>query len=363
MIRIRKGTVTEILRADHTVQELRVDVEGASEKAVAYPQLTGAVSPGCEVLLNTTAVALSLGSGGAHFVIANLSAPERGLSPGPGHIMKLNYTPLQCRVLSCEEQDSPHHETMKHADTLRGAPVVCATLHSMVAPVAAAIHELTNGKARTAYVMTDAACLALPFSRTVKQLKEKGLLIGTATYGQALGGDADCVNKFTALLACRHILGADIIIAAMGVGSIGTGTPLGHSAMEQAELLNAAAALHGAPLALPRMSFADPRPRHQGISHHTLSALAIATFVNAALPLPLLPPVQAAQIKRQIADYNLAEKFHIQEFDGAIAAQALQKHGLRITTMGRTPDQDPAFFLACGAAAHAAVQLLRATAD
>ena len=357
MIRIRKGIVTQILSAGDAVVELRVDVEGREWKAVAYPQLTGAVAPGDAVVVNTSAVELGLGSGGAHFVMANLSAPERNFAHTPGHIMKLNYTPLQCKVLSVEEPDSPHHETMKAAQSLEGAPVIAATLHSLVAPTAAAIHDLSGGAVRVAYVMSDAACLALPFSRTIRTLCEKGLLCGTATFGQAFGGNVEAVNKFTALLAARHVLGAHIIIAAMGVGSIGTGTPLGHSAMEQAELLNAAAALHGAPVALPRISFADPRPRHQGISHHTLAALAAATLAPATLPLPSLDPDQSDQILAQIHSAGLDKKHCVVEHDGQIALDALRNHDLSITTMGRTPDQDRAFFLACGAAARAALML------
>lgn len=357
MIRIRKATVTRIVREDDTVQELLVDISGLEGKAIAYKQLTGGLEAGEQALLNTTAVDLALGSGGSHFVIAGLRAPERDLPPGPGHIMKLNYTPLQCRVLSCEEPGSPHREKMKAARSLLGAPVVCGTLHSMVAPVAAAVHELTNGRARVAYVMTDAACLPLPFSRSVKQLKHKGLLAGAVSYGQAFGGDLECVNKFTAMLACRHALGADIIIAAMGVGSIGMDAPLAHTGMEQGELVNAAAALGGAPVALTRMSFADPRPRHQGISHHTLSALQVAAFARAHLPLPVLPPEQAERVRAQLTGHGLDSKLDICEYDGQIAIDALHKHGLRVTTMGRGPEQDPAFFLACGAAARAAAQI------
>ena len=358
MIRIRQGIVDEIRYEDNAVAELSVTCEGVRVRAVAYPRLTGPVSPGDRVLLNTTATALGLGSGGIHFVMAGLDRLDRDLPQSPGHIMKLNYTPMQGRVLSVEEPDSPHHEAIRDFDTLGGMPVIAGSLHSMLAPVCAAVHELSQGRVRVVYMMTDAACLPMGFSRTVRDLRKKALLHGTVTCGQAFGGDAQAVNKFTGLMAARVALDADLVVAAMGVGSVGTGTPMGHGAMEQGEILNAAGALGGRPVALPRISFADKRPRHQGISHHTLSALGTAAHVSAILPLPVMESEWAAHVRAQLEDSGLMKRFDVREYDGAVATGALDKHGLRITTMGRGPEADPEFFLACGAAARAAIDLL-----
>jgi len=175
--------------------------------------------------------------------------------------MKLNYTPLQAKVRSVEEPDSPHHEIIADFKSMGGVPVVAGTLHSMLAPVCAAVRLLAGEAVRIVYVMTDAACLPLAFSRTVKTLKEKGLLDGTVTYGHAFGGDLEAVNKYTALIAARKILGADVIVATPGVGIIGTGTEYGHTGLEQGEITNAAAVLGGAPVGLLRISFADQRER------------------------------------------------------------------------------------------------------
>ena len=59
----------------------------------------------------------------------------------------------------------------------------------------------------------------------------------------------------------------------MGPGVVGTSSPLGTTALEVAGILDAAAALGGDPIAVLRMSDGDPRPRHQGVSHHSRTAL------------------------------------------------------------------------------------------
>lgn len=358
MIRIREGVVVRVARDAGAVVELVVSCEGGEARAVAYPELTGSVAPGQRVLLNTTAVAMNLGSGGSHFVMAVLDGGALDPPDAPGHIMKLNYTPLQCRVLSAEEPDSPHHDALGGVPHLGGMPVIVGTLHSMVAPVCAALRELAGPDLRVAYIMSDAACLPLAFSRNSAALKQKELLCGTITFGQAFGGDLEAVNKFSALAAARTVLRADVAVAAMGVGVVGTDTALGHGAMEQGEITNAAARLGGAPVAVLRIGFADKRPRHNGVSHHSLTALSVSAIERVIVPVPELPPGQAALVRGQLETARIAARHSVQVHDGAVAIEALKKYDLRITTMGRGPDDDPAFFLACGAAARAAFELI-----
>lgn len=133
MISWRKGRVTKVLQSQEDLQELAVEYEGISGLAWNYTGLTGRAEPGDEVYLNTGAVELGLGSGGYHFVVANLSRlPERQL--GPGHIMKLRYTPFQLKVLSAEEEASPCRAEITGFTSLKGIPVIVGTLHSMLAP-------------------------------------------------------------------------------------------------------------------------------------------------------------------------------------------------------------------------------------
>src|SRR5687768_18591050 len=91
----RSGRVTEILSERAGLQRVRAaTAPTARERAYVLTQLTGAVAIGDEVVMNTTAVELGLGTGGWHVVHWNLSRRELD-QPGPGHIMKVRYTSLQ----------------------------------------------------------------------------------------------------------------------------------------------------------------------------------------------------------------------------------------------------------------------------
>ena len=69
LIEKRHGVVTDILQSRPGYMELKVMVSDREEKAIAYTDLVGSVECGDEVVLNTTAVSLGLGTGGFHFVI------------------------------------------------------------------------------------------------------------------------------------------------------------------------------------------------------------------------------------------------------------------------------------------------------
>lgn len=107
VIRWRKGTVEGIRREWPGAVELNVSIgDDGTHRALAYPELVGRPEPGDTVLLNTTALAMGLGTGGYAMVVA---IPDR-LPPdpsGPGHLVKARYTPLQATVLGADEQDSP----------------------------------------------------------------------------------------------------------------------------------------------------------------------------------------------------------------------------------------------------------------
>ena len=70
MIRWRKGEVVRIRREWPGAVELDVTVPEGECKALAYPPLVGRPQPGDEVLLNTTALAMGLGTGGYAMVVA-----------------------------------------------------------------------------------------------------------------------------------------------------------------------------------------------------------------------------------------------------------------------------------------------------
>ena len=111
-------------------------VAGRTVRALAYPELTGLPEPGDRVLLNTSALDLGLGTGGYALVVA---IPDRlpADPPGPGHLMKARYTPLQACVQGADEQGSAFHEVLRDADDLGGMPVVVADLHSALPAILA----------------------------------------------------------------------------------------------------------------------------------------------------------------------------------------------------------------------------------
>jgi hypothetical protein len=94
-------------------------------RALAYTDLVGDPAPGDALLLNVSALARGLGTGGYALVVGPASEATRlpaDPAPGPGHLVKARYTPLQTMVLGVDEQESPHHATLADADSLDGMP-------------------------------------------------------------------------------------------------------------------------------------------------------------------------------------------------------------------------------------------------
>ncbi len=210
MIRIRKAIIKKIIRQDDTVDEAWVDLEGKEQKVINYRRMSGPLHEGDEVLLNTTAVYKKLGTGGAHFVIANLNMETMDV-PEPGHIMKMRYTPQQVKCLAVEEEDSPFHDVFDDSYGLDNMPVVIAELHSMLPAIAVAIRQKCP-EAKIIYLMTDGGALPISYSRIVKQLKQEKILDETVTIGHAFGGDYEAINIYSGLLAAKEAAGADVVI-------------------------------------------------------------------------------------------------------------------------------------------------------
>ena len=328
----RTATVTELLEERAGLQRVATELG----KAYVLTQLTGTVAVGDRVVLNTTAVELGLGTGGWHVVHWNTARDEL-VEPGPGHIMKLRYTSLQVDTGSTEEHD-PSTDARLH-----GMPVVVGGLHSQVPGVAAAIRALAPG-ARIAYVMTDGAALPIVISDLVAAMTAAGLIDATITAGHAFGGDWEAVSVPSALALARHVAHADVAIVAMGPGVVGTASPLGTTALEVAGVLDAAAALGGHPVAVLRMSDGDPRERHRGVSHHSRTALDLArSSVLVAAPA---------------AGLFTHPRHDVRVVEGPELAPMFASLGLRVTTMGRLPADDPLFFSATASAGALAASLL-----
>ncbi|MFN3652763.1 MAG: DUF3866 family protein [Armatimonadota bacterium] len=322
--------------------EWDVEVEGRAARAVAYTGLVPALQPGDRVLLNTTALALSLGTGGVHFVIARLEGePGAGSFPGreAGHLLKLRYTPLQMRVCSVEEEVSPHRQALERFTGLERMPVLAAELHSQAAAAVLAARWAVPGL-RVALLQLDTAALPFGFSRLAARLRSDGHLCASVTVGQGFGGDLEAVNVYSGLAAAKAAADAELVVVSQGPGNAGTGTEYGFSGLGLAEALHACDTLGGAALLLPRLSMADPRPRHQGLSHHTRTLLR-------CLRVPVRVPVPAGlepALARELAAW------HCVETDAAPAMAALEPYRAELRTMGRTLEQDELFFRAAAAA-------------
>ncbi len=319
--------------------------------------MTGNVSIGDRVILNTTAIELGLGTGGYHFVIYNKKHTTQNLTNDLGHIMKLRYTPLQFKCLAAEEQDSKYHELFKNFKSLNNSIYIVGTLHSMLAPIASAIKRL-RPELNITYVMTDAGSLPLHFSKTVKLLKDKKIIRNTITVGHAFGGDLECVNIYTGIIASKIIANSDITIITMGPGIVGTDTKFGFSGIEQGYIIDAVNNLGGISVAVPRISFADKRERHKGISHHTLTILNDIVNTKTNLAFPIVHKDYAEFIDTQIKANGLNERHNIVFENGSDVIDALNYFDIEVKTMGRSYHDDEVFFLTLGAAAKASVKLL-----
>lgn len=360
------ATVTRVIAQAEGVQRLAVrDSSGEpfEHPAVCYVALTGSCAAGDRVLVNTTGVDLGLGTGSLHFVVARATAggepaADAVSAPSGGHVMKLRYTPMQLDVLSVEEPASPHASTMRCATDARGLPVVCCALHSQIVHAAAAVKR-ADPRARVAYVMTDGASLPLALSQLVRDCASAGLLDVTITAGQAFGGELEAVNLHSGLLAARHVAHADVALVAIGPGVVGTATPFGHGGVAQGEAVNAAACVRAEPVVAVRMSFADPRPRHTPVSHHTLTALSRVALAPARVALPALPPEQASAVERALTCAGVWDR-HTAEATSVTSQELPDTCGVTVSTMGRSPADDPAFFAAAAAAGEVAARLARA---
>ena len=157
------------------------------------------------------------------------------------------------------------------------------------------------------------------------------------------------------LLAARHVLGAELAVVTQGPGNLGTGTRWGFSGVAAGEAVNAAAVLGGRPVASLRVSEADPRERHRGVSHHSLTAYGRVALARADVVVPDLPGEFGAPVAarpRPLAARHDLVRVSVAGLDEALAACPVP-----LSTMGRGLDDDPAYFLAAAAAGRHAAAL------
>jgi hypothetical protein len=198
--------------------------------------------------------------------------------------------------------------------------------------------------------MTDGAALPAAFSRQVEDLRASELLDDTITCGQAFGGDLEAVNVFSGLLAARAIADADVAVVGDGPGKVGTATRWGASDVASGMSLNATGILDGRPIAALRLNFADPSYRHHGVSPHSLTVLQDVALVPVHVAVPRLPEEQRRVVWETLKEARLEERHQLVESAGEPALDLLEERGLQPESMGRGLREEPALFLAAGAA-------------
>ncbi len=368
MIRWSEAVVSALGQRRSGAVELTVRLaeHGDAVPALAYTDVVGQPQVGDRCLVNTNALARGLGTGGLALVVA---LPDRLPAPveEPGHLVKARYTPLQAMVLGVDDQESPHHDLLREADDLAGMPVVAADLHSSLPAVLAGVRAEAP-ELRVAYVMTDGGALPAAFSRTSSALREAGWLASVVTTGQSYGGDLEAVTVHTGLLAARLVAEADLVVVTQGPGNLGTGTRWGFSGVAAGEALNAAAVLGGRGVAALRVSGADPRPRHRGVSHHSVTAYGRVLARPAEVVVPELSacPDVPADLAGAVADdvrrlCDGAPHLTPVLVRCADLGPALAGTPVPLSTMGRGYPQDPAAFLAVAAAGRHAARLVLGT--
>lgn len=308
--------------AEGAEQRLVAEVDGLGEReAISDSSLYGLSQAGDEIIVNVQAGELGLGSGGFDIVHANLTRGLSGNGLEGAHVMKLNYSSLQHAVVPVEDEDPA---------PVGGRPVAACLLHGQLAPVAWAFSQAAP-QATLGLVQGAGGALPGNHSRTVVDLRRRGLLGGFITAGPAYGGEEEAITVAGAIAHGLGVLGWDAAVCAPGPGIIGSGSRLGNGALAAADALNAAIALEAAALLVPRLSDSDPRERHRGVSHHTRTVASLVLGPGlAAWPHGSFP--------EQLGE--LAPR------EGAADLAGYAASGLPTSTMGRTIDEDPAFFAA-----------------
>jgi hypothetical protein len=331
MLKLRRGVILD-------EEPLTVEVDGERRPAWADTALLGEMREGDEVVVNVAALDLGLGSGGCDVVHVNLTRGLAGGGEGDEHVMKLNYSSLQHPV-------EPVERPLEAAEPAGSAtPVLVLPLHGHLAPAAWAASEASPG-IRVGYVQTGGGALPGGFSRDAAELLERGLLCDHITAAPAYGGRGEAISVAGALDAAASRFGWDAVLAGPGPGIIGSETRLGHGGIAALDTAHAALALAMPTLLSPRLSSVDPRARHRGVSHHTLTVMQL---LLGAVEVPV-PTGESAPVADLAAACGGRHRLREESVDLAGYAAS----GLPARTMGRGIEDDPLFFaaaLAAGAA-------------
>ncbi len=194
-------------------------------------------------------------------------------------------------------------------------------------------------------------------------------MLGHLTAGAAFGGrDGEAITTVGAVHHGLTQLGWDAALCGPGPGIVGSASRLGHGGLAALDNAHGALALGCDTLIAARMSSGDPRPRHRGMSHHTLTVLDLLLApVTVALPQGVRSPTGrdlgsglravfgGGQSAPPALDFDLgdARPARIARHDWRRAPVDLPGYaasGLPAQTMGRPLATDPLFFASALAA-------------
>jgi hypothetical protein len=373
MLKLRRARVLDAEPAPVGEQRLQIELSeapGRHRAAIADVGLIGRCVPGDQLIVNVEALDLGLGSGGFDVVHVNLTRGLESAGTPAANVMKLNYTSLQHTVAPVEEAE---------LGLPLERPVGVLALHGQLAPVAWAFAQAAP-QMRLGFVQSEGGALPGGHSRTLRELRERGLLAGHITAGAAFGGESEAITTAGALHHGLRALGWDAAICGPGPGIVGSGSALGHGGLAALDSAHAALALGAPTLLVPRMSSGDERVRHRGISHHTLTVLELLLEpVTVALPAGMRSPVgtelraglgaifgDGSSPARPALALDVERPARITRHDWRRASVDLPAYAasrLPASTMGRSLAEDPLFFGAAlaGGAALAELALAAAT--
>ena len=332
---LRPARVISVIQEGPDVKKLSLEVlegslKGRQITGLLYGENVRTPQNGETVSANTLGLEMDLGTGGVAPVLPDVSDADFDAPKNDDHFVKLPYTALQFPALPAPQSEN-----------LNKVPVLVLPLHSHLSPACCAVADLSPGS-RVSFVWQEGGALPVALSDTVRELKEKVLLHTVVSSGNCFGGDLEAANIYSGLLAAALV--SDVVMIGIGPGIVGTAESYGHGGMSAAAALNAAYALGAAPVLAPRISNADPRDRHKGISHHTRTVLEAAlagcrvAYPESASVSPAELPERHSVVRMSYGAGGLDDRFRV-----------------TFRSMGRSYVEDQIFFDAAAAAAALAI--------
>ncbi|ADQ46216.1 hypothetical protein Calkro_1360 [Caldicellulosiruptor kronotskyensis 2002] len=334
MFEIKKGIVTRKINNTGVCQYVEVKYQdGDVGIAINFLDINHEVKEGQEVLVNTTARMLQLGTGGYDYILPF----EAFKNLSKGHIMKLRYTPLQFSVLTEEEKNPDLFDKVPNFNDII---VIVCELHSMLLPLCIYLKEKVK-RIKISVILNDWGMLNAKLSHNLEFLKENKFVDYIITCQEAFNGEFECINEINSLIFSQS-LGCDVAIISPLPGIVGTGTKFGFSSYKAVHVIEDVVRFGGRVVFPVRVSKNEKRQRHRFISHHSLTIL---NYVNCSVEIPIFDfedKIFFAKIYKILNNYRAK---HTVAVVNEIDKMIVEKYKSIMSTMGRSYEQDCEYFL------------------